>query len=222
MNVIVIAPHPDDEAIGCGGAICLHTARRDRVHVVFLTSGELGLKQLSREEAWTIREREAEAAAAVLEISALSFLRGPDWTVGDAAHEMAEALRAVLARESPSVIYVPHAEEWHPDHRASLPIVKAALESEADLPVLRNYEVWTPLGAFDRVEDITTVMHRKLRAVRCYTSQLGYYRYDRAVRGLGLYRGAIAGRCRYAEVFSEVGHSATVPSGGNAETGSDA
>ena len=64
MNIMVIAPHPDDESIGCGGTICLHTAKGDHVSVVFLTSGELGLKHLPPEEAWKIREQEAAKAAA--------------------------------------------------------------------------------------------------------------------------------------------------------------
>jgi hypothetical protein len=51
------------------------------------------------------------------------------------------------------------------------------------------------------VEDVTDVMARKLRAVRCYASQLGHFGYDRAVRGLNAYRGALAARTRYAEVF---------------------
>ena len=45
------------------------------------------------------------------------------------------------------------------------------------------------------------MMRRKLRAVRCHASQVGHFRYDRAVRGLNRYRGALAARCAYAEVF---------------------
>ena len=54
-------------------------------------------------------------------------------------------------------------------------------------------------------EDITPFMRTKLRAVRCYRSQLAGFRYDRAVRGLNQYRGCLAARCDYAEVFQHAG-----------------
>ena len=204
LNVIVIAPHPDDESIGCGGATCLHAARGDRVGAVFLTSGEAGLKHLPPDEAWRVREREAEAAAAVLGTAWLAFLRMPDWTLGAHTAAAAAALRPLLDREAPGLIYLPHAAEWHPDHQAALPIVRAAVSGSArPAPVLRGYEVWTPLPAHDHVEDVTPAMARKLRAVRCYASQLGHFRYDLAVRGLNQYRGRIAARTRFAEVFQE-------------------
>jgi LmbE family N-acetylglucosaminyl deacetylase len=199
--VLVIAPHPDDEAIGCGGAICLHRRRGDSVEVVFLTSGELGLKHLPREEAWRVREKEARAAADVLGLGELTFLRLPDWFVGEHVALAAEALRPVLRRVAPTLIYVPHVGEWHPDHQAALPVLRRALCDTQGAPALRTYEVWTPLAEYDDIEDVTPVIRQKLRAVRCYTSQTEQFRYDRGVRGLNQYRGALAGRCRYAEVF---------------------
>lgn len=202
MNVLVIAPHPDDEAIGCGGSICLHAARGDRVTAVFLTSGELGLKHLPCAEARRVREQEAEAAAEILGLADLAFLRLPDWYVGDRVVEAAASLAPVLAREAPGRVYVPHKGEWHPDHRASLPVARAALQASGlPPPTLVTYEVWTPLAEYDDGEDISSVLTRKLAAVRCHRSQVAQLRYDRAVRGLNQFRGAAAWGCRYAEVF---------------------
>jgi LmbE family N-acetylglucosaminyl deacetylase len=212
MNVLVIAPHPDDEAIGCGGSICLHAERGDRVVVVFLSSGELGLKKLACAQAWKVREQEAETAAEALGVAAMSFLRRPDWYVGADVEEAAIALAPVLRRERPNRIYLPHVQEWHPDHRASLPVVRRALQSsDLPTPTLLTYEVWTPLEYYDHGEDITRVMRRKLKAVRCYRSQINQFRYDRAVRGLNQFRGALAWGCRYAEVFQHAFVASTNP-----------
>ena len=202
MNILVIAPHPDDEAIGCGGTVCKHTARGDRVAVVFLTSGELGLKHLPREKAWTIREAEAKRAAKILGLAALDFLRLPDWTTVDHAQEGARLLAPVLQRERPEMIYLPHPIEWHPDHQAALPVLRAAAR-KADFATakLLGYEVWTPLSEYDSVEDISKTMTLKLRALRAHRSQLNEFDYVKAIRGLNEYRGVMAGRCHYAEVF---------------------
>jgi LmbE family N-acetylglucosaminyl deacetylase len=199
---MIIAPHPDDEAIGCAGAICLHRQRGRSVHVVFLTSGELGLKRLPREEAWRIREEEAVWAAQVLGIGDWSFLRCADWFLTDAIAPAAAKLRSVIEREAPEFLYVPHPAEWHPDHKVALRIVREALgDSSLRIPSLWCYEVWTPLPEHDWVEDITPVMDRKLRAIRCYKSQLSEFRYDEAVLGLNQFRGTLAARSQYAEVF---------------------
>src|SRR5207248_1789033 len=102
-------------------------------------------KQLPREEAWRVREREAEAAAEILGLSDLVFLRRPDWYLGEEVEAAAAAVGPVLAREGPQLIYLPHAQEWHPDHRAALPVVRAALRvSRLPAPTLLTYEVWTP------------------------------------------------------------------------------
>jgi LmbE family N-acetylglucosaminyl deacetylase len=203
VNVLVIAPHPDDESIGCGGTIASHIAAGDRVEVVFLSSGELGLKQLPRDEAWRVREAEAHKAADALGIANIQFLRFPDWFVGDNIQEAGVALRPIVQAGRPDLIYVPHALEWHPDHKASLPVLAAAYtQSALTTPAIRTYEVWTPLAEYDHVEDINRFMELKLAAIRCYASQIVDLPYDRAIEGLNRYRGEMAARCAYAEVFS--------------------
>ena len=204
MNVLVIAPHPDDESLGCGGTLCKHAARGDRVVVVFVTSGELGLKQLSREKAWAIREREARRAASVLGVETVEFLRLPDWSLAGHVARAARMLRPILDREKPARIYVPHAREWHPDHRAAFRVLRSACRGDGCRPEVLAYEVWTPLSEHDHVEDITAELPRKLRALRAHRSQLSQFDYVRAVRGLNQFRGELAARCRYAEVFQTI------------------
>ena len=205
MNVLVIAPHPDDETIGCGGTLCLHERRGDRTVVVFLTSGELGLKHLPREKAWAIREQEAELSAKILGVAKAHFLRQPDWMLEDHLDTAAKMLRPILEAEKPDMIYLPHSNDGHPDHRASQPILRLALaQGQHAKPEVRAYEIWTPLSGYDRLEDITGVMPRKLLALRAHESQLGEFNYERAVRGLNAFRGEMAAKCEYAEVFQTV------------------
>jgi LmbE family N-acetylglucosaminyl deacetylase len=202
MNVLVLAPHPDDEVLGCGGALCQHAAAGDRVTVAFLTSGELGLKHLPCEAARAVREDEARAAADILGIAALEFFRGPDWGIGDATAKLAPHLREVLQREKPELVYLPHPADGHPDHQAALAMLRAAFErSGVVVPEIRAYEVWSPLPEFDQVVDITAVMPCKLRALRAHKSQLGEFDYARAMKGLNQFRGALAAKCSFAEVF---------------------
>jgi N-acetylglucosamine malate deacetylase 1 len=202
MNVLVIAPHPDDEAIGCGGAICLHVKRGDRVSAVFLTSGELGLKHFPKEKAWKIREAEAEKASEVLGISSLTFLRQGDWYLGDQIKQASASLKPILKKAAPDLIYLPHEGEWHPDHKAAAPIVCAALGREKT--TLRGYEIWSPITEYDHYENISSVMDRKIRAVRCHRSQMKEFPYDRAIAGLNQYRGIIAAKAKFAEAFQSV------------------
>ncbi len=205
MNVLVIAPHPDDESIGCGGALCLHALRGDRITVVYLTSGELGLKHLPRRDAWLTREREAARAGRLLGVGRMVFLRLADWFVNESIEKGAAKLRPILKRAKPDLIYLPHDQEWHPDHKAAIPILRTALKDRgAAIPCLRAYEVWTPLTTHDHVEDISAVMPRKLRALRAHKSQLHEFDYVQAVSGLNQFRGALAARRPFAEVFQSL------------------
>jgi N-acetylglucosamine malate deacetylase 1 len=201
VKLLVVAPHPDDESIGCGGTLRLHVERGDRVDVVYLTSGELGLEELAPDAARKVREEEAEQAAAVLGLSGLTFLRHPDWFVDDVGEAAQRDLVRLVEEQAPDRVLYPHAGEAHPDHAAAARIVDR-VAGVLGAPFERAaYEVWTPMTDFDDVEDISGVFETKLAAVRTYASQLANFRYDDAVEGLNRFRGALAGHCAYAEVF---------------------
>lgn len=209
MNVLVIAPHPDDESIGVGGTLALHCGRGDRVTVAFLTSGELGIGDTPAGEATCIREGEAGHAAAVLGVGRFEFLRGRDWFLGERPEDLVPALVELLREEVPGRLYLPHPDDWHPDHKAAIHIVVAALGEMRMLgePLdaeLFGYEVWTPLPEWDHVEDVSEVIDLKLAAIACYESQRAAFDYGRAAAGLAQYRGALAGKCDHAEVFSYI------------------
>jgi LmbE family N-acetylglucosaminyl deacetylase len=202
--VLVVAPHPDDESIGCGGMICLHRQRGDPVHVVFLTSGERGLEGVPAETVWSIREAEAREAGRVLGVASMDFLRLPDLGLEAHVEQAAEQLRGVIETRRPKLIYLPHPEETHADHAAAFAIVRAAQAQcnvVADVPELIAYEVWTPMPRSGWVEDVTPVMRQKMQAIGCYRSQLQQFRYDRAIRGLNQYRGIMQAGSSYAEAF---------------------
>jgi LmbE family N-acetylglucosaminyl deacetylase len=203
VRILVIAPHPDDEVIGPGGTLILHARQRDRVVAVFLTSGELGLKHLPREQAWAKREAEARTAARILGLADVAFLRQPDWMVSDHRATATRLLRSCLREARPDRVYLPHPDDAHPDHQTALRVVRAALRGwRGCRPELLGYEVWTPLARYDHVRDVSVVMPVKLRALRAHRSQLETFDYSAAVRGLNAFRGALAGKCRYAEVFT--------------------
>jgi LmbE family N-acetylglucosaminyl deacetylase len=206
MKILVIAPHPDDEVIGPGGTLIQHVRQGDSVTAVFVTSGELGLKTLPRERAWTVREAEARAAGRILGMDQLVFLRQPDWMVGDHLGAAVVALRPHLRATAPDRIYLPHPNDGHPDHRVCWRLVRRALRGvRGAKPELWGYEVWTPIEQPDQVHDISAVMPVKLRALRAHRSQLNEFDYVAAMRGLNAFRGALSGRCAHAEAFRRLG-----------------
>jgi len=202
VNVLVVSPHPDDESIGCGGAIATHVAAGDQVMVLWLTSGEAGAGEDDPARARAVREAESLAAAAVLGVAGRMFLGLPDGALETAVPAAAEAISGMIDDHHPEIVYAPHVLENHPDHVAAFHAARDGIAASKTGSILYCYEVWTALTWFDVVLPIDDQIGRKLEAVACYRSQLERFHFDRAVEGLAAYRGALAGGCGYAEVFS--------------------
>ncbi len=204
MNVLVLAPHPDDESIGPGGAIVRHVTSRDSVSILVLTSGERGFPAHDNTSDEARRElREAECVEAIRRLGAtlLPFARLPDGRLSESSDRAVDVVEETLRVLRPERVYLPHEADEHEDHSAVLPILRRAAELSRVMPWALGYEVWSPMPWFDQVEDIAGVLDRKLHAVAAYPSQLAQFAYDRAAYGLAMYRGAIAARSDAAEVF---------------------
>ncbi len=152
-RVLVVAPHPDDDVIGCGGTLS-RLARRDaRISVSYITDGSASHVKSRRFPPAVlrdIREGEARAALRVLGIhSEPQFLRAPDSGLARLGADARDQLIATLARRiialRAQVIFAPWARDPHPDHVVTAAIVQAAVTASGRKPVLYSYGVWLPL-----------------------------------------------------------------------------
>lgn len=181
-KVIVFAPHPDDEVMGCGGAICGHVDDGTPVHVVIVTDGALG------DDSGEIRQRrewESRRAAAILGYGEPDF-----WRLGDQRVAYGEQLvqRIAEAIADANLVYAPSVLEIHPDHRAiGMAVAEAARRTgRADLRVA-FYEIGQPLRP-NLLLDITGVLERKTAALGVFESQMAQQRYGDQIAGLNSYR----------------------------------
>jgi LmbE family N-acetylglucosaminyl deacetylase len=212
-NILVVAPHPDDDIIGCGGSIARYIHHGFSVMVAYLTSGEEGSIDSTGKDVSSLREREVKAAADVLGHPDLEFLRMKDGYVQAYRQEGLTVLTRIIRQQRPSIIYFPHSREEHSDHKAAHDIVKEAARraggpwfaecgaSPWRPDALLCYEVWTPIQNVSYIEDISPFMEVKMRALAQHQSQISSLPYEEATRALNRFRGITTGRGDYCECF---------------------
>ena len=178
LDVLVIAPHPDDAELGMGGGILKLKADGYRVGVLDLTSGEptpFGSPE--------IRARETAAATAILELDWRENLGLPNRSL-EASLDARRQLAEVFRRTRPRWLFAPYWEDAHPDHVAATSLVEAARFwsklTKTDMAGAphhpqRIYYYYcvhlklAPQPAF--VLDISSFWEQKFAAIRCYHSQ---------------------------------------------------
>lgn len=207
-NVLVISPHPDDEAIGCGGTICSHIANGESVKVIFLTSGEKGGHGRTEEETIVVREQESKNAANIFQIKHLEFWREPDGSL-QADRVLVSRLVDLIIEADIQIIYVTHETEEHPDHVAAALLAKQAIGQLPENmlpPMVWMYEVWTPIQRMDHIVDISAYVETKRKAILAYKSQCDVLAFDEAILGLNRYRGEMHSwpGGDYAEIFKKL------------------
>ena len=188
---LVIAPHQDDEMIGCGGTMAKAVAAGKHVQVLFLTRGEAGRTPVET------RREEAKAASALLGLPEPRFWDWPDGGVVRTG-EFTRQLGQYLAEERPDTIFCPSPFERHPDHVGAFLNLQAALGDSS--PDCWLYEVWSSLPTNYAV-DITPFWETKMAALRAYPSQLRAADFTEKTFGLNAFRSLSYPGTRYVEAF---------------------
>ena len=213
-RILVLAPHMDDETIGCGGALARHARKGAQITVVFLTDSNggsktlLGLKGEERhqreQELIVIRRNEAVAALEVLSIQE-SFFLDAECTRLVSTPEMQKRLRHIIEERQPELVYLPFFIEENPGQRmVSQLMIDTVTDTSVDFDCC-GYEAWTTLFPYCLV-DIQNVVEVKRAVLEINRSQLDDKNYVQSALGLNAFRGdVLLGRAgAYVEVFVEL------------------
>jgi len=181
-NVLVLAPHPDDEVLGCGGTIARHVAEGDSVTIVVATRG---LNELFSDEQKEQVLAEARKAHAVLGVAETRFFEFPAPALDTVPrYKIAGAIAEVIDNVQPTTLYIPHHGDIHSDHLHLHHAALVAARPLASCPVRRilAYETvseteWAPPHSDAPFYptcfiDISEHLQKKLEAMACFESQV--------------------------------------------------
>ena len=215
MRVLVIAPHPDDETLGCGGTLLKHVAAGDSVSWVIVTK--------AYEPRWSSevierREEEIERVSAAYGFAQRFRLTFPAARLDTVPlEELLKSINEIVAGVKPDWIYTVHAGDIHSDHRvvfeATMSAVKSFNSANSGVQRLLSYETISSTDAMPPAAttvflpnvycDITPFIERKLEIMSLYRGEVHPYPMPRAlesIRALARFRGATVAT-EYAEAF---------------------
>lgn len=220
-TVLVVAAHPDDEILGCGGTIIKHNLDGDDVYVLIMAEG-LTSRDISRNVDYRedeLRELHSKSieAAKIMGVKDVRLLSFPDNRMdGIELLEVVKKVEEVVEVVKPEIVYTHHAGDVNIDHTVTHNAVITACRSLPDCTVktLLFFETlssteWQMMTS-DKIfypnwyENITDVFNKKIEALKCYDSEMREYPHPRSyinVENLARYRGMIIG-CNMAEAFS--------------------
>ncbi len=215
MNTILcIAPHPDDETLGCGGTLLKYRAAGDHTHWLICTD-------IIEEDGFTpdkIAKREKEIMQVAKQYKFESVQRlGLRTTRVDryGMNEVVEKISDVIREIQPDTVYLPFKNDVHSDHRRIFEASYACTKKFRSKSINRLFMMEVPsetefspsLGGSSFVPnyfvDITEHMEKKLKILHVYEGETGKHPFPRSAENIGAlatFRGSQAG-CRYAEGF---------------------
>lgn len=209
-KILIVAVHPDDETLGCGGTLLKHKANGDEIHWLIATESKVG-------SAFHItREKEITEVSKLYGFTSVHNLKLKTMQVDEySMSELIGKISKVINEVQPNIIYLPFKGDVHSDHRHIFDAAYSCTKSFRYPFIKKIYMIETlsetefaPSTKEDSFipnvyVDITTFMDKKIDIMKVFQSEIAEHpfpRSERNLRALATYRGATAG-CEYAESF---------------------
>ena len=215
-SVLVVAAHPDDEVLGCGGTIARHHGAGDSVTVLILADGVSSRNGDPDGAVFEARRQSARRANEILGVDDLILLRYPDNRMDMVPLlDIVKDIERVIERCRPTVVYTHHAGDVNIDHACTHHAVIAACRPQPGYCVRKvlffetpSSTEWRPPGSLSIFApnwfmDISATLSSKLEAMAAYAAELRDFPHPRsvaAVEHLARWRGASVGLAA-AEAF---------------------
>ena len=218
--VLVVAAHPDDEVLGCGGTIAKHVDNGDQVHVLIMSEGitsrSIKRDRLKDNKELTELAKAANKANSILGVSSLELMDYPDNRMDSIELlDLVKEIEKIIHKLSPTIVYTHYSNDLNIDHQIISKAVVTACRPIPDFSVknilffevpsstewqINNYGMlFTP----NWYVDLTGCLDIKLKALKAYSSEMRDWPHSRslkAVEYLAHWRGASVG-CDSAEAF---------------------
>lgn len=216
-RILVLAPHPDDEVLGCGASIRKHVMNGNKVWVVIMTNASVtDSVRFTKEKLSNIRT-EASAANSLLGVEELFFEDLPAPALDQyPLYKVAEIIATIIQRLKSEILYIPHRGDIHNDHKV---IFDAAMVASRP----NGYNYVQSIYAYETLSEtewahpylgesfVPTIFEKisnehfsyKLEAMRSYKSQLRQFPNSRSLEtleALARFRGSTVGT-ELAEAF---------------------
>ena len=186
-DILIIAPHPDDETLGMGGMIAQKKKKGALISIVFLTDGEASLKDIDKEEIISNRIKTSEDVAEIYGIKNIYRLNLPDGKLKDIKEEAIKKLAEILELVAPEEIYCTHYLDKWSDHIYAATLTINALKRVPKNIVFYYYWVWARYYLnintihMTKWKNIFLLPIRKEKDVKCLA--IGKYKNNIALNG---------------------------------------
>jgi LmbE family N-acetylglucosaminyl deacetylase len=207
-KVLVLAPHPDDELVGCGGTLLKLASLGAEIHIIQMTEGvtSKGLFYEAGSEKRKIRWEEARRVANVFNFKQYYWKTGPDTKLKNSSKEQAR-LNDLMDEIKPDLIFVPARTDLHEEHCLAFAIYYEVIKNKNFIvnPLMLSYPVWGALHEITHFAEVNEFSNQVLEAMYLYETAMRPQDYNKRILAIWAYQGQLLSKdsAKETEVFSE-------------------